>query len=600
MRPRPTTLTALLMFALVGMPSRAADNKILLHEKAVPLPTKLLGPFVKLGSGQVLAVGEHDVQVSADEGRSWKSRPLFRDAKKYACRPERCVLRTREGTILIAFMNQAEYVFHWDQDQGGPQADCRLPVYVVRSLDDGRTWQAPQLVQEGFCGALRGMIQLRSGRIVLPCQYAMANPGRHVTVSYVSDDEGQTWTKSSVIDLGEYGQYGDHGGGIEATVVELRDGRLWMLIRTYRGCFSEAFSYDRGLTWKDVRPSSIEASGSPGLLVRMHGGRIALFWNRYIDKNRRTGRREQLSMAFTDDEGKTWTKPVVVGYDPLRPGDKESQHRLSYPYVYEHVPGVLWVSTMQGMLRVKLQEHDFLPARLSGKTYRAPWLSEARITIDGRADEPAWQTAPLEKDFTFPWRAVPAPATEFRAVCDPQAFYFHYRVRDDDIVLVEPFAEELDAVLEDRVEMSFARDDRLADYYWFEIDSRGRVFDYRAAFYRKIFPEWQLDGLTVKAAAATGGYQVEGRIPLSTLAKLGITLTPGKKTRFGLFRAEFSHDRSGRKVSPLEDIHNLGRHRAGPPPIQEWISWVDPATTEADFHLPAAFGWLEIVHKDSP
>lgn len=34
--------------------------------------------------------------------------------------------------------------------------------------------------------------------------------------------------------------------------------------------------------------------------------------------------------------------------------------------------------------------------------------------------------------------------------------------------------------------------------------------------------------------------------------------------------------------------------REGPPPIQEWISWVDPATTEPDFHVPAAFGWLEI------
>jgi hypothetical protein len=586
---------ALLLFAALCTSLLAAEKKILLHEKAQPLPSKLLGPFVKLGSGQVLAVGDREVYVSADEGRTWTRRPLFKDGKQFACRPERCVLRTREGTVLIAFMNQAEQVFHWDQAQGGPQADCRLPVYVVRSLDDGQTWQEPQLVQQGFCGALRGMIQLRSGRIILPCQYAVAHPGRHVTVTYASDDQGRTWTKSNVIDLGEYGQYGDHGGGIEATAVELRDGRVWMLIRTYRGCFTEAYSYDRGLSWKDVRPSTIAASGSPGLLVRLQSGRIALFWNRYIDPVRRTGRREQLSLAFSDDEGKTWTKPVVVGHDPMQPGDKEPQHRLSYPYVYEHVPGQLWVTTMQGPLRVRLQEDDLVPPRLSAKTYRAPWLADTQITLDGRADEPAWRQAPVERDFAFPWKSVPTPATEFRALCDAQAFWFHYRVHDDDLVVLDRWTDELDAIFEDRVEMSFARDDRLRDYYWWEIDSRGRVFDYRAAYYRQLTPAWRLEGLTVKAASLAHGYQIEGRIPLATLARLGFTLAPGKRVRFALFRAEYSHDRSGRPVSAVQTLHNLGRHHEGPPPLEEWISWVDPGTTEPDFHVPAAFGWLQIV-----
>jgi hypothetical protein len=263
--------------------------------------------------------------------------------------------------------------------------------------------------------------------------------------------------------------------------------------------------------------------------------------------------------------------------------------------VYEHVPGELWITTMQGMLRVKVHEDDFMAPRLSDKTYRAPLVADARITLDGRADEPVWAQAPPEKDFVFPWKAVPAPATEFRAVCDANALYFHYRVHDDDIVLAEPFTEELDAVLEDRVEFSLAPDDKLSDYFWFEVDSRGRVFDYRAAFYRRITPEWQLEGLAVKAQTLEGGYQVEGRIPLSSIEKFGISLVPGKRVRLGLFRAEFSHDRSGRKVSPLESIHNLGRHLAGPPPIEEWISWVDPATTEPDFHVPAAFGWLELV-----
>jgi hypothetical protein len=33
----------------------------------------------------------------------------------------------------------------------------------------------------------------------------------------------------------------------------------------------------------------------------------------------------------------------------------------------------------------------------------------------------------------------------------------------------------------------------------------------------------------------------------------------------------------------------------GPPPIEEWISWVDPKREEADFHVPASLGWLEFA-----
>ena len=305
------------------------------------------------------------------------------------------------------------------------------------------------------------MIQLRSGRVVLGCQAAVANPGRHVCFSYASDDEGQSWTKSPVIDLGAYGGYGDHGGGIEPTLAQLHDGRLWMLIRTYQGCFSEAFSADEGRTWTDVRPSPIAASGSPGQLRRLHSGRLALLWNRYIDKAAKTGRREQLSLAFSEDEGRSWTAPAVVAYDPMRPGDKEPDHRLSYPYVYERVPGQLWITTFQGPLRIKLEEDDFLPRRLSEKTYAVRYLPEAAIRLDGRADEPAWSQAAVETGFRFPWQSTAAPATAFRALCTQRDLYFTFRVHDDDIVVLDKLRDKQDVVFEDRVELFFSPDEHL-------------------------------------------------------------------------------------------------------------------------------------------
>ena len=35
-----------------------------------------------------------------------------------------------------------------------------------------------------------------------------------------------------------------------------------------------------------------------------------------------------------------------------------------------------------------------------------------------------------------------------------------------------------------------------------------------------------------------------------------------------------------------ESIHNLGRQLDVPPPIEAWMSWIDPKTEEPDFHVP--------------
>jgi hypothetical protein len=594
--------TVLILISLLGGEGSAwqetdfGEKTILLDPRCEPLPTSLLGPFVKRNDGSVLAVDADRVMISADGGKTWQPRKLFSDPERYACRGERAILQTREGTLVLAFLNMKEMVFRWDQARGGPLPECRLPVYVTRSTDDGQSWEPPIMVQDGYCGALRTMIQLRSGRIVLGCQRAMSNPGRHVCFTHFSDDQGQTWQQSNVIDLGDYGGYGDHGGGIEPTLVQLHDGRLWMLIRTYRGCFTEAFSENQGRTWTDIRPGEIPASGSPGQLRRLHSGRLVLFWNRFIDPAKRRGRREQLSMAFSEDEGQSWTEPVVVAYDPMQPGDKEPRHRLSYPYVYEHIPGELWVTTMQGPLRIKLREDDFFPRRRSDKTYPVRYLPELDIRIDGAAGEADWSRAELEEDFQFPWKPEAAPATTFRALCDGNHLYFTFRVHDDDVVVLDRLRDEEDAVFEDRAELYFSRDEQMSDYFALEIDSRGRTFDYRGAYYRQIDPAWNCAGLETGGAAIDDGYVVEGRIPLAALEAAGYPrLRPGVRIRWGLFRAEFSHDRSGRAAPQRETIHNRGRRWDGPPPIEAWISWIDPGTEEPDFHVPTSLGWLQVV-----
>ena len=188
-----------------------------------------------------------------------------------------------------------------------------------------------------------------------------------------------------------------------------------------------------------------------------------------------------------------------------------------------------------------------LPGKASEQTYHVRWLPGAKIVLDGRANAPAWAEAVADKRFGFPWKQARAPETEFRALCDGTNFYFSFRVQDADIVVLDRLRDERDEVFEDRVEVYLSRDDQMKDYFCFEVDSRGRVFAYRGSYYRRLDTQWKFEGLETKAAPLPQGYEIEGRIPLKSLAALGFpALRPGARIRCGLYRAEFSHDRSGR------------------------------------------------------
>jgi hypothetical protein len=235
---------------------------------------------------------------------------------------------------------------------------------VIRSPDDGKTWEPPRMLHEDYTGAIRDMIETTEGAVVFTSMKLRNNPGRHTVLTYRTTDDGVTWQPSNVIDQGGIGH---HGGVSEATVVERRDGTLWMLIRTNWKVFWQATSRDGGLTWTDIGPTKIDASSAPGLVKRLASGRLILLWNRYFPEGQTTypetggdnlwsevpvsNHRAELSAAFSDDDGRTWSKPAVLARI-----DKEW---LAYPYLYEASPGELWITTMQGGLRAAIREKDF-------------------------------------------------------------------------------------------------------------------------------------------------------------------------------------------------------------------------------------------------
>lgn len=200
----------------------------------------------------------------------WAEHPIFAEPDRYEISRERALICTRSGIVVLGFINNKEKAnWNWKKDICDSPGAI-LPTYAVRSIDGGRTWQDLQKLHDDWTGAIRDMIETRDGNIVFTSMMMRHNPGRHTVLTYCSKDQGKTWVRSNVIDLGGIGH---HGGVIEGTVEQLNDGRLWMLARTNWSRFWEAYFEDDGVSWRTIKPSNIEASSAPGLLKRLASGR---------------------------------------------------------------------------------------------------------------------------------------------------------------------------------------------------------------------------------------------------------------------------------------------------------------------------------------
>ncbi len=348
-RRSATGVANALLFAALVAPhaSFAAADNIVLDPRVTAMPGLPHGPFVRLGDGGIMGVRDADAIVTHDDGKTWERRPIFGPDQKFTIRPERAMLRTRDGAIILIFVNDAVRKYSWDKKTNLPKPDMLLPSYAIRSVDEGKTWTDLTLLHDGWCGCIQDIIQTTGGHIVVPGQELLYDKGRHATMPYVSTDNGKTWQRTRFLDIGGRG---DHAGAIEGTLEELGDGRLWMLIRSYHGFFYESFSADHGLTWTDPRPSRIRSTGSPSKMKRLASGRLVLLWNALPSSGFK--RREELFISFSSDEGKTWSPGQVIA--------RNKGGRVSYPHVFEHRPGELWITTMQGTLRVSLKERDFI------------------------------------------------------------------------------------------------------------------------------------------------------------------------------------------------------------------------------------------------
>lgn len=172
---------------------------------------------------------------------------------------------------------------------------------------------------EGSYIMLKPPVFVRNGKRILVGAHSTAHFGSGV---FYSDDDGLSWKRSQFVQAPPHQAGGIHKGyrwnhgAVEPTVIELNDGRIWMIARTAQDQHYESFSEDGGETWSDLKPSTFYGTITMPTMNRLKDGRLLFIWNNTTPLPEKEGidgvwedvftNRDVLHAAISDDDGKTW------------------------------------------------------------------------------------------------------------------------------------------------------------------------------------------------------------------------------------------------------------------------------------------------------
>ena len=285
-------------------------------------PRNSEGDFVTLKDGRILFVYTHYFgtsssdhataylagRYSSDKGKTWDNEDhlvLPNEGKMNVMSVS--LLRLENGDIALFYLRKNSVT------------DC-IPMLRF-SKDEAKTWSEPVKCisdREGyFVLNNHRVIRLKSGRLLMAVAYhGNIDGGQKNRLgsawSYYSDDNGLNWRP------GMEAANPDSVIIQEPGVVELRNGRIMMWIRTNAGVQYQSFSSDRGVTWTPAAKSIITSPLSPAAIDRIPKTRdLLLVWNNNDQSGPDTkGKRTPLTIAISKDEGKSWHKVQNIESDP--------------------------------------------------------------------------------------------------------------------------------------------------------------------------------------------------------------------------------------------------------------------------------------------
>jgi sialidase-1 len=268
--------------------------------------------------------GDIDVLLrrSFDRGKSWQPVQTVADMGENTVGNPTPVVERRTGAILLLLTSNPGRV---TESQTGPRDRT---VWITRSTDDGKSWSAlseitAQVKLPDWTWYATGPgngIQLRSGRLAIPCDHNTADGRRFSHVIY-SDDRGATWKIGGIAEEKTN----------ESAIVQLKNGELLFNMRSYHGKNLRAVqrSKDGGLTWSplELDQNLIE----PVCQASMISGRKG----EVLFSNPAATTRTRMKVRVSGDGGRTWPVSRVVHEGPAAYSSLAMMHGGTIGLLYE-------------------------------------------------------------------------------------------------------------------------------------------------------------------------------------------------------------------------------------------------------------------------
>lgn len=309
------------------------------------------------------------VVTSADRGRSFSPPVLAVVHPDPAC-------VTGGGLLWLDPLGRL-WLF-WTQSYGWH--DGRQGVWCSVCADPdrrARDWSPPRRIANGMMSHKPTV--LSNGDWLFPCclwqdacgvqGYAVRPElrGEQFSNIYRSRDRGETVALCGHADIPDR-QFDEH------TVLQRRDGSLWMLCRTFGG-IGESFSHDGGETWTPGRKSGLEGPCSLFHLSRLRSGRLLLVNHAAagpaLTREEIAGQaapvkkwkgRTDLTAYLSEDDGATWPWSLLL----------DRREHAAYPDAAQGEDGTVYICydyrrvTRREILMARITEEDILRGALSG------------------------------------------------------------------------------------------------------------------------------------------------------------------------------------------------------------------------------------------
>lgn len=261
--------------------------------------------------------GEADVAIYASRRTSagWSKPQVLAAGVEANWNP---VLFQAQEDRLLLFYKQGNAIARWQ-------------TLVRSSSDYGRTWSEPSELVAGDVSGGRGPvrnkpIRLADGRLLAG---ASTEQGRWQAFVDISDDNGASWHKSSLVEIADLqyqagektaesdiavSQQSFYGRGvIQPSLWQNADGSVHMLLRSSEGYIYRSDSSDRGESWCSSYALPLPNNNSGLDLVRTASGALFLVCNPVAAN---WGQRSPLSLFKSVDEGASWHRLLDLETEP--------------------------------------------------------------------------------------------------------------------------------------------------------------------------------------------------------------------------------------------------------------------------------------------